>query len=181
MSGCKDVVAWTKRGRSAAGAPSPGPNEECKGAEDGQKQDGPFADRFDRGAWRGLIRARVSLYRRDEPVADLRHGLQKPRSRRRIPKRLPDLLNRRIQALVELDELVLGPEAVLELLSGDDLAGLLEQSLEDAERLVLQPHLHAALAQLAGGEVDLEDAEAKRAHFSALTIIRSDSYSSRAE
>jgi hypothetical protein len=61
--------------------------------------------------------------------------------------------------VIEIDEDVLGPELIAELVAGHDLAGLREQQLQNPERLVLQPDLEAMFAQFAGARIELVRAE----------------------
>jgi hypothetical protein len=51
--------------------------------------------------------------------------------------------------VLEIDERVVAPEAMTQILAGNDLAGHGEQGEQDGERLVLQRDAHAALPQLA--------------------------------
>jgi hypothetical protein len=67
------------------------------------------------------------LNRRNEPVSLPRHSFDKPRVSRFVSKHLPDLLDRGIQAVIELDEGVVRPEALLQLLPRPELRGPFQQ------------------------------------------------------
>ncbi len=62
--------------------------------------------------------------------------------------------------MVEIDEGVGGPEFLAQIIASDHVASALQEQGEHLERLILQAELGAVLAQLAGGEVELEDAKA---------------------
>ena len=79
-----------------------------------------------------------------------------------VSKRLPDLSHRRGEPVLEINEGFVRPEALLQLLARNDPAGALHHGLEHLERLLLQPNLYAALAQLATDKIQLEDTKARR-------------------
>jgi hypothetical protein len=62
--------------------------------------------------------------------------------------------------VVELHKGVLGPQLFPEFFASDNFTGALGEQGEDLEGLLLKLDARAAFAQLAGGEVQLEDAEA---------------------
>ncbi len=76
-----------------------------------------------------------------------------------IPKCFSNLINRNVEAIVEIHEGVGGPEFLAQIVAGDDLAGIFQQHRENLERLVLKANLQAAFAQFAGGEVRLKNSE----------------------
>ena len=124
--------------------------------------DGPLRTCLRRGTFGGF-RFRpgpVALYRRQELVAPSRQRLHEPRIRCGIPQRLPDLVDRCVQAVFEVNVGV-GPDLFVKLLPGDHAPGLLKQQRQDLKRLLLQPHPPAVLAQLPRLEIHLEDAEAE--------------------
>jgi hypothetical protein len=73
----------------------------------------------------------------------------------------PDLLDAEVQALVEVDEGVAAPDLAAQLFPRDDVSRPSDEEREHLERLLLKLDQHAALAQLAVAEIDLEDPEAQ--------------------
>ena len=67
-----------------------------------------------------------------------------------------------VQAVFEFDERILGPEPLLKLISGDHFAGMLEESEQELERLLVELNADALLAQLSRLRIHLERAEANR-------------------
>src|SRR5260370_29606973 len=61
-----------------------------------------------------------------------------------------------VEAVFELDERILGPEPLLKLLPGDDLAGMLEESEQNLQRLLVEFDAHALLAQLPRRRIHFE-------------------------
>ena len=55
----------------------------------------------------------------------------------------------RVQSVIEIDERTASPKLLLKLISGDDLAGPPDESLQDLQRLSLKPHTDPVLVQLA--------------------------------
>ena len=98
--------------------------------------------------------------RSDKAVSAAGDCLDKTRAGGGISEGLADLVDGGVQAVIEVDESVGGPELLLQLLAGDDLAGAVEQESQDLERLSLEAEPHAILAQFPGGEIELEDSEA---------------------
>jgi hypothetical protein len=72
----------------------------------------------------------------------------------------PDLLDAEVQPLVEVNERVAAPDLAAQLLAGDHVTRSSDEEREDLERLLLELDKHAALAQLAVAEIDLEHPEA---------------------
>src|SRR5215470_20198784 len=56
---------------------------------------------------------------------------------------LAEFLDRRVQAVIEINESVFGPEPFLQILACDDLTGMFQKHREDMKRLDLQPNLSA--------------------------------------
>ena len=100
-----------------------------------------------------------SLDLADEAVATLRQRLDIARCIGFVAERLAQFLDRRVQAVVEINERVGGPEALANLLAGDQLAGLLQQDFENLDRLALQLQPDAILTELSALRVELEGAE----------------------
>ena len=63
--------------------------------------------------------------------------------------------------MVEVDEGVGGPELLLQLFARNHFAGAFEQQRQNLEGLALQAQLHAALAQFACAEIELEHSKAR--------------------
>lgn len=64
--------------------------------------------------------------------------------------------------MVELDERVGGPEFLTQFLASDQLAWAADQDGKHLKRLGFELDRPSATAQPGGGEVEFEDAEAKR-------------------
>jgi len=62
--------------------------------------------------------------------------------------------------MLEINEGVFGPEALLELLAGDDETGLLEENGEDLEGAILELETDAGFAEFAGEQIGFVGAEA---------------------
>ena len=62
--------------------------------------------------------------------------------------------------MVEVNERVGRPELLLQLFPRDHVACTLEQQSQHLKGLILQAQLHAAPAQFARAQVELEDSEA---------------------
>jgi hypothetical protein len=58
--------------------------------------------------------------------------------------------------VVEVDERVGGPNLISQLFAGHDLSRPLEKNPEDLYRLALNGKTNPAVAQLAGGQIQLE-------------------------
>ena len=99
------------------------------------------------------------MHRRDEPVSAFRQGLDILRILRGVAERLADLINRRAQAVVEVDDRFRAPDLLLQFLPGDDFSGVAEQDGEQLERLALQLDADAALPQFTGPQVGFEHAK----------------------
>jgi hypothetical protein len=76
-----------------------------------------------------------------------------------IAEGFPYFIDRGIQAVIEVDEGVGGPEALLDLFAGDDFSGSFEEQGEDLEGLSLEAELDAALPQFARAEIEFENSE----------------------
>ena len=97
---------------------------------------------------------------RDEAVAAAGQGFDVAGAGGGISEGLADLVDGGVEAMVEVDEGVGGPEFLLQFFAGDDFSGALEQQGEHLEGLTLQAKLDSALAQFACAEVEFEDSEA---------------------
>ena len=108
------------------------------------------------GVGHGHGRGRHGLDRRDEAVAELRHRLDEPRRLGGVSQRGAQPADRRVEPVLDVDEVLPGPQGGAEVLAGDHPAGLREQLAESEERLLLEPYPAAAAQQLVAAQVDLE-------------------------
>ena len=69
------------------------------------------------------------------------------------PRASRNLVDRGIQAVIEVDEGVRGPELLLQFFARDDIAGAVEENGQHLERLPLQAQFGSAFAEFAGAEV----------------------------
>ena len=95
-----------------------------------------------------------------EPVPELRTRLDEACLRRRIAERAPELAHGGVQAVVEVNKHILGPQSRAEHLAGDQLSRVIEKEREDAERLRLKAKPEPVFAQIAALQIDFEVAEA---------------------
>ena len=86
---------------------------------------------------------------RNEPVAAARDGFDKPRRVGRVPESVTQPLDNDVQTVLKIDEGVFWPEPLSQLLTSDELAGVLEQQCERLKRLLLQVDARARLSKLA--------------------------------
>ncbi len=64
-----------------------------------------------------------------------------------------------VEAVLEIDEGVFGPQAFLELLAGDDEAGVFKEDGENLEGTILELEADAGFAEFAGEQIGLVGAE----------------------
>ena len=115
---------------------------------------------------RGCCRCRCdAVNRRDEAVSAAGEGFDEARARCGIAQRLANLVHRGIQAVIEIDEGVGGPDFFAQLVARDHLTGILQQGSENLKRLFQKPDASAVLAQLSGGEVDFKNAKSQKPGF----------------
>jgi hypothetical protein len=84
----------------------------------------------------------------DKSVSAARDGLDPARALAAIPKHLPKFVNGPIQAPIEIDERVGGPEPLLKLFPGYNFSRPLEQKQQHLKWLLLDPEFDALPAQL---------------------------------
>ena len=65
-----------------------------------------------------------------------------------------------VDAVLGVDESAVGPKVAGDLVAGEQLAGVIEEQAEKLEGLDVETDADALTAELAGGGVDIEDAEA---------------------
>ena len=90
-------------------------------------------------------------------------SFDKARMSGRVTQRLADLVDRRVDAPVEVHKGAVVPKFLPQCLAGDHFARPRQQGHQHPKRLILPLDLDAALAQFTGGEVDFEDPEANQA------------------
>ena len=100
-----------------------------------------------------------SLHRGDETVSAAGEGFDVARAGSRVSESFAHLVDGGVQAVVEVDERVGGPELLLQLFARDDFAGTFEQQRQHLEGLSLQAQLDAALAQFACAEIEFEQSK----------------------
>ena len=81
----------------------------------------------------------------------------------RVTEGLSESIYGSIQALVEIDERIRGPQSLLQFIPRDQLPGMLQQNVENLKRLSLKRPSVAVAAELCGFEVESELAEANLA------------------
>src|SRR6266849_5317805 len=108
--------------------------------------------------------SRCSIYtgdRCDEPISASRQRLDKSRVIGRISQRLPQLVDRRVQTVIEINEGIGGPVLGAKLFASHHFVRPLQQNGEDMKGLFLQLDPHALLAQLPRAHVHLKHSEAQ--------------------
>ena len=81
---------------------------------------------------------RASIDGGDEPIAAPWKRLDEPLCRRRLAERFAKPFDRRVQAVFEVDESVLGPELATQIVARHKGPGLTDQQSENAKRLLRQ-------------------------------------------
>ena len=94
----------------------------------------------------------------DEAIPATRQGLDEPRGVGRISERFPQLVDRRVDAVIEVHDRP-GPELLLQLLARDELARLFQEHCQHLQGLLLESDSDSLLAQLSCPEIDLEHPE----------------------
>src|ERR1017187_5028346 len=98
----------------------------------------------------------MPLDRSNEPVSTASQRFDIARIGGGISQRLAHLIDRCVEAVVEVDKSVGGPELLLQLFARDHFTRPLQQQGQHLERLPLQAQHHAALAQFACAEIELK-------------------------
>lgn len=88
-----------------------------------------------------------------------RDGFDKSRAFGRVAKGFAKAADGVVEAVFELAERVPRPEPLLQLLSGDNFPGMLEQSQQNLQRLFVEFDADALLAQLPRRRIHFERAE----------------------
>jgi hypothetical protein len=105
--------------------------------------------------------ALLTLDWRNEPVSTTMKRFNKPWIVRLVPERLAQLLDRAIQAVIEVNECVGRPKSLAQFFPGYDLPGTLQQDHEYLKGLFLQLDPQPALAQFPFLEVNFERPKAE--------------------
>ena len=100
-----------------------------------------------------------ALDRGDEAVAAPMQRLDEPRIVGIVAERRAQPLDRRIQAVLEIDERPGRPQALAQLFARHDFARTVEHRHENFEGLILKPDADSTLPQLARAHIDLEGPE----------------------
>src|SRR5512141_384901 len=101
------------------------------------------------------------LYWSDEPISLPCQGFDEARTGGRVPQHIPNLVHRRVQAVIEIDKGTFRPQALADLGTGDQLPGLLQQHDENVEGLPLQRHTPSLFTQLTRLWICLEGSESE--------------------
>ncbi len=96
------------------------------------------------------------LHFRQKPIAPPRNRLHKPRAIRRIRQRIPNLVDRLIQPVVEIHVRIGRPNSFLQFFAGNDFSGMLDQHRQNPDRLLLQPYAQSTLAQFPSPNIQLK-------------------------
>ncbi len=108
----------------------------------------------------GSTRFGPGFNRRQKAVAAFRHRLNVKRVFGAIPKRVTNLLDREVHALVEVHEGIAGPQRRLDLLPGHEQPGAIRQKAQQPKGLRLDANGAAALEEAFCLEIELEGTEA---------------------
>ena len=79
-----------------------------------------------------------------------------------VPERLPKFANRNPETAVEVDEGVVPPDAVAQIVAGDDLPCIFQERDQEPEWLLLQLYPVPVFQELAGGGIHLKGPNRKR-------------------
>src|SRR5262249_17301762 len=109
---------------------------------------------------RRMDQSMVDFYWRDKSISAARNGLDPTRALAGVPEHLPKFVNGSIQAPIEIDERVGGPEPLLKLLPGYYLSRPFEQKQQHLKWLLLESEFDALPAQLTA--MHLEDTKTHR-------------------
>src|ERR1700686_4889944 len=88
----------------------------------------------------------------EEPVTATGNGLDEARILRRVAQRFTNLVDRLVQAVIEVDDR-LAPNFLAQLVPGYQLPGFSQQHRQDLKRLLLQSDAEARLRPFAGSQI----------------------------
>ena len=89
----------------------------------------------------------------NKPIAAPRNRFDESRSRCRVSQDLAETLDRRVEAVLEIDERVIGPYRPPQLVARDEASSMRDQDAEDSKRLLGHEHAVGAVPQLARGQI----------------------------
>ncbi len=95
----------------------------------------------------------------DEAIPASRERLDKSRVVGGVSQRFAQLINRRVQAVVEVNEGISGPVLIAQLFASDYFPGPLQQEREDVKGLFLHLDSYAQLAHLTSAQIYLKHSE----------------------
>src|SRR5215470_4689134 len=102
----------------------------------------------------------LRLQRTDKAISPAWQGFNKTGTAGVFAEGFPQPGDGVVQAVIEVDESVGGPQPVAQLIPGDDLAGLFQKNHQYLKRKALNRELDATFAQFRGAEVQFKHAEA---------------------
>jgi hypothetical protein len=102
----------------------------------------------------------VGSDRRDESIPAARHGFNEAGIVGRISQGFAQLIHRCAQAVIEINGgLVAAPKTFLHFVSGNNLAGSLEEQRKNFEGLILNLDPHSGLIKFFGLQIDFKYAK----------------------
>src|SRR5258708_37173848 len=96
----------------------------------------------------------------DKSVTPPAHGFDKSRFVRAVVERAPDLTDRGIQPVIEIDKNIRGPKLLLQFVAGNHLIRALQQKKERSKRTFLQWNTQPILAKLSGARIGFVNVKA---------------------
>ena len=100
--------------------------------------------------------AAVELHWSQEAISATRNGFDVTRIVSFVGKGVAKFADRGVQASLEIDESVFGPQVLLQFRSGDDLALALREQDENTQRLFLKANARAVFANFARCQVHMK-------------------------
>jgi hypothetical protein len=91
-----------------------------------------------------------------KPITDTLFSADEPRSGSRVSQGVTDLIDRRIQAVIEIDKSFSGPNSLTKFFPADQLARPLEEDGQNLKRLVLKTKLNTMLPQFVSDNVQFK-------------------------
>lgn len=99
---------------------------------------------------------RRNVKRHQETVAAAREGFDETGVVGRIAQGLAQLVDGLVQAVIEIDERVGGPEPITQFFASDDLAGIFKQHCQNLYRLLLNLDLDAFFTKFSRAQIQLK-------------------------
>jgi len=106
-----------------------------------------------------------AVNRGNETVSAAGDGFDETRAGGRVAERFANLVYSRIQAVIEVDEGVGGPDFLAQVFTRNDTSSVFEQGGENLKGLLLQPEAPAILTKFPGSQINLKHAEAEQLCF----------------